>query len=571
MNWLYYIAEANLYLGVFYLAYCIFLSKETHYQLNRGYLLASCAVAFTVPLVQLGFLKPAEYLVLDDSPIRVAAPAAFTWLHALLYLYITGVVFFAARFVLKLYQLKKLIDDGIVVPADNYQIVTLQGADTAFSFFNYLFVGTKTNEAALITRHELVHIRQKHSVDIVFVEMLQIISWFNPAVYLLQNSLKTVHEYVADEQTARTETDTIAYATYLLNNAYGISGPAMTHSFFNYNLLKKRITMLHQKRSGNLARLKYLIAAPLCMGLLYQSTFGFDKTYGLINIAPKAPVIVQGAAADTVPVKPRNNENVNVEPLLKGKVKGLNIQNASPKGTVEQVVVADKNGELVDIRTENGKSIHAENLAKEQAKGYIKRTRGAQTTGSGTEVPVANVDQLLDGKVKGYVIRTSEPKSGSSTSIDETGKPVTDALNRNQGKVKSYNIQKGVTTADATKIIQQLTTDKAASQGEIRIDEPQAELRMEQPQQQSPKKLPPPPPPMPPKVDGSKVKKSPPPPPAPPKPDVSKVKFPPPPPVPPKPDVSKVKFPPPIVRPDKPAKTKKTVKFPPPVVKPVSK
>ncbi|MFD2145891.1 M56 family metallopeptidase [Mucilaginibacter antarcticus] len=300
MNWLYYIAEANLYLGVLYLAYCAFLSKETHYQLNRAYLLIICMVAFTIPVVQLGFLMPVQYVNMDNAGAVTVAPAAFTWLQAVLYLYLAGVMFFAARFVLKLYQLKKLIIDNIVVPADNYKIVSLQGANTAFSFFNYLFVGTHTNETALITRHELVHIRQKHSVDIVFVELLQIISWFNPAIYLLQNSLKTVHEYVADEHTTQSETDTIAYATYLLNNAYGISGPAMTHSFFNYNLLKKRITMLHQKRSGNLARLKYLIAAPLCMGLLYQSTFGFDKTYGIINIAPKAPVIVQRAPADTL-------------------------------------------------------------------------------------------------------------------------------------------------------------------------------------------------------------------------------------------------------------------------------
>ncbi|MES2807804.1 MAG: M56 family metallopeptidase, partial [Bacteroidota bacterium] len=486
MNWLYYIAEANLYLVVFYLAYCLFLSKETHYQLNRGYLLTICMAAFTIPVIQLGFLMPVQYLVLDDAPLAAVAAPAFTWADALFYLYIAGVVFFAARFVLKLYQLKKLIGSNTVTKAGNYTLVSLPGADTAFSFFNYLFVGSKTDGQALITRHELVHIRQKHSVDIVFVELIQIISWFNPAVYLLQNSLKTVHEYVADEQTAATETDTIAYATYLLNNAYGISGPAMTHSFFNYNLLKKRITMLHQKRSGNLARLKYLIAAPLCMGLLYQSTFGFDKTYGLINIAPKAPVIVQ-ANTDTVPAKPRTNQNVNVEPILKEKVEGLNIQNA-PKGTVEQVVVTDKNGDLVDIRTKKGKAIQAENIANEgAAKGYIKRTKGAQPTESSTDVPAANVDQLLDGKVKGYIIRTREPKTGSSTTIDENGKPATDAPNK-EPKVKGINIQNNITAA--VRVIEPQQKNEIPFNGvrprkEVSIDEPLSEVRINVPQQKN--------------------------------------------------------------------------------------
>jgi hypothetical protein len=565
MNWLYYIAEANLYLGVFYLAYCIFLSKETHYQLNRGYLLASCFMALTVPLVQLGFLKPVEYLVLDNLPMAVTTPPAFTFVDALFYLYIIGVVFFAARFMLKVYQLKQLINHNTVVPAHNYKIVTLHDADTAFSFFNYLFVGTKTNEAALITRHELVHIRQKHSVDIVFVELFQIISWFNPAIYLLQNSLKTVHEYVADEQTARSETDTIAYATYLLNNAYGLSGPAITHSFFNYNLLKKRITMLHQKRSGNLARLKYLIAAPLCMGLLYQSTFGFDKTYGLINIAPKAPVTLQRGTTDTIPAKQR--EAVNVEQSLKGKVEGLNSQNAKlkePVGTTimsdgktsEQVFVQDKNGMLIDFYSEEGKKIHAKNLAKEKAKGYMQPKKATQKTenNDNPDVPAANVEQLLDGKVRGNVIVKDR-------------EPVTDALNRNQGKVKGYNIQNGVTAADVTKIIQQIKANKPASETEIRITEPQPELRIEEPQQkeetridepqQRPKKLATPQkPPLSPKKTTKK--------------EVIEVTLTPPPP----PPLSKdkdVKFPPPIVRPNKPAKTTKPVKFPPPIVKRDSK
>jgi beta-lactamase regulating signal transducer with metallopeptidase domain len=96
-----------------------------------------------------------------------------------------------------------------------------------------------------------VHIRQKHSADIVFLELIKIINWFNPLIYLLQMSLKTMHEYIADEQTAAQESDAISYSSFLVNNAYGLNGSSLAHSFFNYNLLKKRIIMLNQKRSGN--------------------------------------------------------------------------------------------------------------------------------------------------------------------------------------------------------------------------------------------------------------------------------------------------------------------------------
>src|SRR4051812_40001199 len=124
MSWLYYLAEANLYLGVFYVAYCLLLSKETYYQFNRAYLLASCALAFFIPLVQLGFLKPVEYLVPDNSTVTatVAANSAFTWAEAALYLYIIGVVFFAARFGLKLYQLRKLISRNAIDTSGGYKL-----------------------------------------------------------------------------------------------------------------------------------------------------------------------------------------------------------------------------------------------------------------------------------------------------------------------------------------------------------------------------------------------------------------------------------------------------------------
>jgi hypothetical protein len=298
MNLLYYLAEANIYLGVFYLAYCIFLAKETYYTINRVYLLCSSVVAFILPLIQLDFLKPAIPAATDIAYTPVVVNS-FTWQDGILYSYITGVVIFVIQFAIKLYQLQKLAHSKPANTDNGLKVIYLEGSNAAFSFFNYLFIGTDAIQPDLITRHELVHIRQKHSADVLFLEVLKIINWFNPAVYFLQNSIKTVHEYIADEQTSLIETDPTTYSTFLVNNAYGISGPAFTHSFFNYNLLKKRIIMLHQKRSGSLARLKYLIAVPLCAGLLCESTLGFSKTYGIINIGNNIVPIV----TDTVPKK----------------------------------------------------------------------------------------------------------------------------------------------------------------------------------------------------------------------------------------------------------------------------
>jgi len=299
MNWMRYLLEANLYLVVFYLLYRLLLSRETHYSLNRAYLLFGCIVAFVLPVLQLGFLKPAEPLtvirviqmpvnavIAAASPVHSAAVPHFTWKEGALYLYFAVVFVFAVLLAVKLVRLLILTQKPSCAGNKHYKLVEINNSATAFSFFSTVFIGTETSNRETIVRHELVHVRQKHSVDILLLEIIRIINWFNPIVYLLQNSLKTVHEYIADEKTAAIETDTLAYSTFLVNNAYGVGGPSVAHSFFNKNLLKQRIIMLHQKRSGNLARLKYLLILPVCAGLLCISTLAFSKTYGWVDLVP---------------------------------------------------------------------------------------------------------------------------------------------------------------------------------------------------------------------------------------------------------------------------------------------
>jgi hypothetical protein len=263
MNWLYYLAEANLYLGVFYLAYCLFLNRNTHYQLSRAYLIFSCIVAFILPVLQIGALRavkpvdtissagaitpvmppavsvvaPYQSAVINTNTAPAVVEQHFTLLDGLWYAYLLGVAVLLIVLFIKLYTLFRLTRNEQAVDEGQYRVIYLNGSDVAFSFFNYLFIGADAPGAKTIIRHELVHIRQKHSADIILLEVLKVINWFNPFVYLLQNSLKTVHEYIADEQTAAYETDALTYASFLLKNAYGAGGSSITHSFFNYNLL----------------------------------------------------------------------------------------------------------------------------------------------------------------------------------------------------------------------------------------------------------------------------------------------------------------------------------------------
>lgn len=303
MKWLSYLLEANVYLALFYAAYYLALRRETYYQLNRIYLLVSSLMAFFIPLLQVGILKKpapplpvgplADITLLADLPAmqHPAVPAVtphdgWTIDHYIILLYVIVVAILTMWFIIRINQLIKLARRGAHTTSGSFNIIEIDDANHAFSFFSYLFISRQLSNSTTIIQHEMVHIRQKHSLDIVYLELLKIICWFNPVVYLMQNSLKELHEFIADRQVAG-EPDIIdQYTDFLIGNAYGLPETTLVNNFFNKNLLKNRITMLHQKRSGSLARLKYLVALPLLAGMLCLSTLGFSKDYKLIDLDP---------------------------------------------------------------------------------------------------------------------------------------------------------------------------------------------------------------------------------------------------------------------------------------------
>jgi len=341
MNWIGYLLEANLYLVAFYLLYLLLLRKETYYQLSRAYLLATSLFAFVIPLMQLGVLKPtllhaasAANANITFGALQIIKIQTTTHIWSIydycLLAYTTVALIFIARLMIKIGGIVLLSRRNRAQAFDDFTLVELNSDAGAFSFFSYLFIDAKLASSLTVIHHEQVHIRQKHSLDIVYTELLKALNWFNPIVYLLQTSIKEVHEFIADEQTANLELGNDNYVDLLISNAFGMPQIALTNSFFNKNLLKRRIIMLYQKRSGKTARLKYLLALPLVGGLLCLSTMAFtNKHYGLLDIAP-VKTTVQPAVSNTADVVSFDQQDkgviftaVEVEPTPTGGMKAF--------------------------------------------------------------------------------------------------------------------------------------------------------------------------------------------------------------------------------------------------------
>ena len=327
MSWLYYLLEANLYLILFYGFYRLFLHRETFYGLNRYYLIFSSIVAFILPLVQLGFLKKeiiGDYNenihIQDTAPLLSAA-------NVCLSIYIIICLILSLKIFLGLRHIKRLTRNAKRRKENGITIIEIDHSKMAFSFFNLLFIDPEMNQKDTVLKHEMAHIKQKHSIDILFFELIQISSWFNPVTYFIKNEIKLVHEYLADEATTQKDIAKYEYALFLIQNSYGNQEVTLSNQFFNSSLLKNRITMLNQKKSAKWARLRLLLVLPVIGGMLCTSTMALTKDYTVVDLFPKKGTGLNLKLQDTVK-RPKAKEIVIAEPVP--QVKKVNSVKLAP-------------------------------------------------------------------------------------------------------------------------------------------------------------------------------------------------------------------------------------------------
>jgi hypothetical protein len=290
MNWLYYLLEANLYLALFYGCYHLLFHKETFYSINRYFLIGATLLAFALPLLQIGYLNRFFQPEYDSLPTGAASPIADEGSDLIKLgissLYWLVAMFFSLKLLRDLYQIialsrtTKRHHDGQVIH------IELEKGKSAFSFFNLLFIPANVAGKETILKHEMVHIRQRHSLDILFFEIIQILSWFNPVSYLIKKDKKVLLLYIADELTKIEEIKYKVFEIFLIRISFGAETKQLSNQIFNPSILKQRINMLNKEKSTGRARLKLLLTLPLVGGMLCTSTMAFTKDYGLLDFYP---------------------------------------------------------------------------------------------------------------------------------------------------------------------------------------------------------------------------------------------------------------------------------------------
>ncbi len=284
-----YLLESSVCLLAWYAFYRMFLYKDTNFRLSRIFLLTAVASALVLPLLSIPMpawgsnsntlqfnLAWQQVIVLPEIEVKADGPSSSTnWLQLLAYwpyAYFAGMAFFTSRMLVQLYTIYKLNRKAHHTFVDGYKVVMLPGNHPIFTFGKAIYWNEKISlqepEAQVILKHEIAHIRQLHTADLIFFEVARLVFWFNPLLILYKNSLREIHEFEADRLVVK-NTNAHAYASVLLQQVFGTNLVTLSHSF-NQSQLKRRIAMLTKNSISKASWFKACLALPL-LGLLFYT------------------------------------------------------------------------------------------------------------------------------------------------------------------------------------------------------------------------------------------------------------------------------------------------------------
>jgi hypothetical protein len=309
-----YLLESSLCLLAFSLLYQLFFVRLTHFTWMRLYLLVSLLLSILLPFLDTVFQplfaminaepqsissihwNTAQWLFVNDPSLASQSKPSGTplpWLiYGLFLLYGSGVCYKSWQLGQSLQKIRKFIRLNHKEKEGQHWIVYVSEKITAFSFLHYIFIGKGTDrlpvsELQQIKQHELVHVRQKHTWDLLLVELIAIFFWFNPIVFYLKRRLQEVHEYLADEAVAGRGTQQKAYAHLLIKLAMPVKSIPLATSFSNKQI-HNRITMLMKTRTLAQKKFYFLLLLPLIASLIFLFSCMEEGQKDLQSIANEA-------------------------------------------------------------------------------------------------------------------------------------------------------------------------------------------------------------------------------------------------------------------------------------------
>lgn len=271
-----YIVKSTIILIVLLGYYQLVLQKQTFYNTNRFYLLGILLMAQLIPFIQIttpfrSFMEsqgiidnPFAAIFLTDTNVEASVSTPNYWI----WIYFSGVIVVSVKFALAILQLRHLVNTNPSKKIRGIRIVFLPRSYPNFSFFHLLFVNQSVEDAETRQNtfaHEKIHIRQLHSLDLLFIHLFCLINWFNPFAWLLKRAIIQNHEFIADHRVIQ-KYQTEGYLRLILSQSFKTHFSFTNH--FACSNLKKRIIMMTKQQTQKYKVWNYVPATLLC-GFLF--------------------------------------------------------------------------------------------------------------------------------------------------------------------------------------------------------------------------------------------------------------------------------------------------------------
>jgi bla regulator protein blaR1 len=339
--------------------YYLFLQKEKMYVFNRFYLMFSLLFSYTVPFISIKSEVPkpsnrfqttieATQNVLDLS----AGHERFNPINLIWIIYGTVTLLLLTKTILSILKIKKIKGEKIIYK--NQAVVLADENISPFSFWNTIYLGKNyliNNQIdPRIFLHEKTHIDQKHSIDLLFIEILKILTWFNPSLYFYKKAIVTNHEFLADESVLKKKFNVKDYQHLILNEIISQKNYNLTHTF-NFNNTKKRFIMMNTKKS-KLTKLKKISSIPvllLAFGLFVQKTYANPIEKIIEETQNKISEPLKNSVSENPGKTFEDAENKSSDQQI--ETQGIPIENTNSRKAVHDTI-RPKDGKSTNIKEE---------------------------------------------------------------------------------------------------------------------------------------------------------------------------------------------------------------------------
>lgn len=308
-----YLLKVNVLLILFYAFYKLFFSRDTFFAWRRIVLMASYLMALCLPLLDVstwvqqqdtlaGASDVYTQVLLPEIIVSPFATSVFSVTNILLSVWIGGMVLLLVRFFIQLICIFYLAWSSESSEINGERIKILKKSGSPFSFFHWIFVNPNVQDAESLDEiliHEGAHVREWHSLDVVFSELFTVFCYLNPFAWLLKREVRINLEYLADEKVLGEGRESKSYQYHLLGLAYHKNLVSLSNNF-NILPLKKRIKMMNKKRSNKLKRFSYLLFLPLAGILMVACNLGSKPQKANGEKAQTAPAVISKNAPDSI-------------------------------------------------------------------------------------------------------------------------------------------------------------------------------------------------------------------------------------------------------------------------------